>query len=139
MVVGWGGTTAAGAVFLVLRGHPIGYVWLGVGVLWAMTAATTARHRRRVLTLLGDRGRVERTARYRNRAALSYRWGSVALFGYLAQHVVEYAYPDPRPDGASIIIGMLAIVFLAGVVGFFAVRLRMYLSGDDLDVPDVRS
>ncbi len=135
----WGTTTLVGAVFLLARGQSIGFAWLGVAALWGVAALTSVRQRRRILAVLGDRGRVERTARYRDRAALSYRWGSAALFGYLGQRFVQYAYPEPRPDGAWFPIGIFAVVFLAGVIGFVAVRTRMYLSADDLDVPDVRS
>ncbi len=138
-LIGWGATTLFGAVFLLVRGQSIGLAWLGVAALWAVAAVTTQRHRRRVLAVLGDRGRVERTVRYRARATLSYRWGSAALFGYVGQRFVQYAYPGQRPDGASFAIGIFAVVFLAGIVGFVVVRTRMYLSGDDLDVPDVRS
>lgn len=137
--VGWGATTSAGAVFLLVRGQSIGIAWLGVAALWAIAVATTVRHRRRVLAVLGDRGQVARTPRYRARATLSHRWAAAALFGYVAQKFLEYAYPDPRPDGASFVIGVLAVVFLAGVVGLVAVRATMYLSGDDLDTTDVRS
>ncbi|MCL8251678.1 hypothetical protein AERO_09815 [Aeromicrobium fastidiosum] len=138
-LIGWGATTLFGAVFLLVRGQSIGYAWLGVAALWAVAAVTTRRHRQRVLAVLGERGRVERTARYRDRAALSYRWGSAALLGYVGQRFVQYAYPGQRPDGASLAVGIFAVVFLAGIVGFAVVRTRMYLSGDDLDVPDVRS
>ncbi|WP_244633541.1 hypothetical protein [Aeromicrobium sp. CFBP 8757] len=138
-LVGWGATTLVGAMFLLVRGQSIGFAWLGVAGLWALAALTTLRRRRRVLATLGERGRVERTVRYRARATLSYRWGSAALFGYVGQRFVQYAYPGQRPDGASFAIGIFTVVLIAGIIGFVVVRTRMYLSGDDLDVPDVRS
>lgn len=133
----WSLLCVVGAVFLLARGHGIGWAWLGVAVVFAAAIMTGRWARKRMLVALGDRGRVERSVRYRARAATSYRWGAVGVTGYVGSRIVQYAYPGNPPPGAEVAIGAFSLVMILGFLGFLAVRTRMYLQGDDLQpAPD---
>ena len=128
----WGLLCVVGAVFLLVRDREIGWAWLGVPAVFTAAIVANRWARRRVLLALGDRGRVERAARYRARAATSYRWVGVGVIGYIGTHIVQYAYPGNPPPEAEVAIGAFGLVMIIGALGFLAVRTRMYLQGDDL-------
>ena len=129
----WGILAFVTAMIALVRGHAIGYAWLGAAALFALGVFATHVHRARLFDLLGDRGRVESTDRYKRRAATSYRFVAIGATGYIGMKVMDYAFPNDPPSWAAIIEGVSGLVMIVGVVGFLAIRTRMYLSGDDLE------
>lgn len=128
----WASLTFVGATFALIRGHAIGWAWLGVAALYALGIVTGRRHRRRLLQMIGDRGRVEMPERYRHRASKSYQFLAVGVTGYIGMHVMDYAYPHDLPTWAEVTNVAFGLVLAVGVIGFLVIRLRMYLAGDDL-------
>jgi hypothetical protein len=129
----WGFLAAVAATLAVVRGHPIGWAWFGVSALYVFGIYTGRQRRAHLLAVLGDRGRQERPERYKRRAAISYRFVAVGVTGYIGTHVMEYAYPHSPPDWSEAVRGVFALIMIVGAIGFFAVRARMYWSGDDLE------
>lgn len=62
----------------------------------------------------------------------SFRWLAVAITGYVALRIVQYAYPNDPPPGGEVALGVSGLVMLVGAIGFLIIRTRMYWSGDDL-------
>jgi len=132
----WAFLTLVGATFALIRGHAIGWGWLGVAALYVLGIVTGRRNRRDLLDALGDRGRAERPDRYKQRAAVSYRFVAVGVTGYIGMHMVDYAYPHDPPTWAEVIYGACGLVMIIGAIGFLAIRASMYLAGDDLEAAD---
>ena len=132
----WALIAAVGATFAVARGHAIGWAWYGVAALYALGVYSVRLHRRRILRLVGDRGKQDRPDRYKQRAARSYRFAAVSLTGYVGIRVMEYAYPHQPPDWSMLVRVVFGLVMFVGVIGFFVIRARMYWSGDDLTPAD---
>lgn len=90
-------------------------------------------HRRRLLAVLGDRGHVERSSRYRSRATTSHRWAAAAFTFYIASRVIGIAYPDEAPDVAVTTYYVLMVASAVCLAIFLALRARMWFQGDDLE------
>jgi hypothetical protein len=129
----WAFLVVVGAIFLLVRGHAIGWAWFGVAVLYVAGIATARLARRRLLRELGDRGHVERPERYKARSAQSFHWLAAGATGYVGLRIVQYAYPHDPPPGAAAALGICGALMVVGVVGFLVIRARMYWSGDDLE------
>jgi len=136
VLVGWAVLSVAGGIFLLRDDHVIGWAWFAVGAAFVV-AVPSARHYRSVLrTLLDDRDVPHLPDRQRSGNAMAYRFLALGTTGYLGMRIVEYAYPNDPPPGATSVIGLFGIVLLAGAVGFIAVRTWMYLRGHDLHPRD---
>lgn len=128
----WALLNGVRAIFLLARGHDRGWAWLGVAAFFAIAVMIHRSLRTRLLDTLGDRGRVERSARYQCRLTASYRFALVGLTGYVGKGAVGYAFLDDTSSTAQILTGVFIALLVIGVVGFLVVRTRMYLAGDDL-------
>jgi hypothetical protein len=132
LIAAWCLTTLVGAVFSVVRGHSIGWAWLGVAALYAAAIVLNRRSRRRVLAAIGDRGQGERPASLEQRTAMSHRFAAIGVIGYVGEHTVDYAYRHDLSPLAEVANAAFVLALVVGVGGFLIIRLRMYLSGDDL-------
>lgn len=132
----WSLLSAVGGGFFIAREHPIGWGWVGVGVLWAVALIVSRRSRSRVLDALGERGRRDMPARYKTSKATAYHFATVGVAGYVVTRIVEYAYPDDPPTGAMLVIGLAVIASMVGAIGFAVVWFRVYMRGDNLPRTD---
>ncbi len=129
----WGLLSLVGGLFLIARGFALGWAWIGVSLMFALAIVVSRWQRSRVLTALGDRGRVERSARYDSRAASSNRWGALAVAGWVGSKIVQYPYPDGMPPAAEGVQVAFVGVTGVGALAFASIRVRMFLQDDDLD------
>lgn len=132
----WGALLLMTGVLALVRGRVIGgSVALVVAAILFAAPILVARRNRELLEALGDRGRIPRTDRYHERDRRSAAWGSVVLVGWFVGNLADIVIPDRGRQDWSWMEVVGGAVFAAGIVGWFAVRLRMYLAGDDLDRP----
>ncbi|KAA1380295.1 hypothetical protein [Aeromicrobium fastidiosum] len=127
----WSLLSVAGAIALLVHGHPVGLGWLGVALLWAGTFAGARIQRRRVLRTLGDRGRTVRSPRNQRRLAAARRWATAAIAAYATTFLVGYAYPDPLPEGTEAVRGALGIFALVASAVWLVFRTLVYTALDD--------
>lgn len=132
LLVIWAAASLTGAVALLLRGHSIGWAWIGVAAAYAAAIIGFRRGRAAILDALGDRGIVERSGRYVTRLAHARRWALAGLCGYGTVRVLEAAHPTPSPEWMSVLIAIGTVAALTGAAGWLIVRTQMYLAGDDL-------
>jgi hypothetical protein len=132
----WSALLLATSVVALARGRHVGAsVVLGVAVILAAAPLVLARRNRELLDALGDRGRIPRTDRYHRRDRRSAMFGAVALFGWFIGNLSDIVLPDRGTDDWTWMEVLGAVVFMTGVVGWLAVRTRMYVAGDDLEQP----
>ena len=132
MLATWAVVCAVGSVFLLVRGRPLGWAWLGVAVVYATGTAVDRWSKRRLLDRIGDRGATERSERYQTGAARGRRFLALGVVGYLGTTITEYAYPDDPPPAADLVSGLFALTVVVGALGFVTVRGWMYYKGDEL-------
>jgi hypothetical protein len=131
----WAVLSAAGGAFLLNRSHGIGWAWIGVGVVFVLAVVAARRYRSGLRTMLDERSVPHLPRRHRSGIVRSYWYVALGTTGYLGMRIVEYAYPDDPPSGATTAIGVFGLALIVGAIGFIAVRARMYLKGDDLAPP----
>jgi hypothetical protein len=130
----WALLTGIGSVVLIVRGHDIGWGWLGVATLWALGVVVGRLHDRRILRLLGDRGRYEHTSELRAREKRLRYFGLAAFVGLVGTGLLRYSYPDDdMPSPAATAFVLLTLVLAAGVLGYLVTTIKMSAS---LDGPD---
>jgi hypothetical protein len=122
---------ATGATFLLVRGHLIGIGWWGVAIVYIAAFFAQRRRRAFMLDLIGDRGKTIRSTRNERRLQLAGRFATVGVLGYVTIKVLQYAYPEPVPDGAAVAIGAVGIMAFIAVAGWLLMRTLVYLSLDD--------
>lgn len=135
VLASWFLIAAISAAILAVQGRAIALGWAGVASLFAIAIVQRRRAGARILALLGDRGQVERSDRYLRRAQMSYRFAVVAFTSHIARSVLATVVGDDPADAATSVWTALTVLMFASAVGFAAVRVRMYLSGDDLKNP----
>ena len=117
-VAGWATLCAVGGVVLLARGHLIGSGWLGLAALLGVATWAMRRRSRRILALLGDRGRVEhgpRHDRWRRISTVLLAIGLAATFG---RSFVEIAVVEPLPPPAEVADLSLSVLSVVGFLGF---------------------
>lgn len=121
----------AGGTMLVVRGHPVGWGWLGVCGIWVLAFLAARRQSREVLAAIGDRGRTIRSPRNERRLAAARRWVGAGLAAYVTTRIIGYAWPEPMPDGVVVAQGLLAIATVVAFLGWLVLRTHVYVSLDD--------